>query len=190
MNKNRLSAYGFGAFAAGTIVGLIVILRFVDPQPSNPTITITNEFFGTATFTVTGTSTSANRLAAAMACVRGEIHWNLAPIRKLNEDKVQQIRKLEEKVKMLEMKPSLDAETVLPGWLFQRSIDPGHVLTYPPNGDAKITARVQMFVDGKAQWIPVGTKLYAVEGLGGLFTQEFADQHALRVLEEKVVGEK
>ncbi len=188
MNKNRLSAYGFGAFAAGTIVGLIVILRFFDPQPSNPTITVTNEFFGVATFTVTGTATSANRLAAALACVRGEIPWNLAPIRKLTEDKVQQIRKLEEKLTHQEQTPPISSYRLPSWWLEHGSIDPGHVVNYNPNGELAVI-KYWMLVDGKGQWIPIGTKLCSVEGMGGLFTQEYADNHGLRILEEKVVGE-
>lgn len=132
MNKNRMIAYGFGAFAGGTIVGLSVILTFVDPQPSNPTITVTNEFFGVATFTVTGTATSANRLAAALACVRGEIPWNLAPIRKLTEDKIQQIRHLQQKVESYEKTPPQHSDMIMPGWINGDFIDPGHVIVYPP----------------------------------------------------------
>ncbi len=188
MNKNLHRIFSLGAFTGGVSVALAGLFWTYDPQPSNPSITVTDPNFGTAIFTVEPLfAGSANRLAAAMACVRGEIPWNLAPVKKLLDDKVQQIRLLEKKVKAFEPTRTLE------------NYDPLHVQHLPTQpsdpGDAifnartKITLQSLLHVDGEAQWVPWGTKLHAVEGLGGLYSQAYVERTQAKVISTVTVGD-
>ncbi len=112
--KVKEGAYALLAFVAGLAIAFTAMLRDFDPQPSNPTISVTNAHFGVATFTVRGDGPSVNRMAAAIACVNGEIPWQLKPLSKLVSDKVAIIRKLEERLRSYEKTSPLHSDMLDP----------------------------------------------------------------------------
>ena len=185
------------AFVVCIGILLVMLLRKFDPQPSNPSITVTDPNFGTAIFTVEPLfAGSANRLAAAMACVRGEIPWGLAPVKKLLEDKVQQIRLLEAKVKSFEQTPPQHTDMIEPPyWVPSAPVTTRPVGPYFGNeaglGEPKtqITLQSLLHVDGEAQWVPWGTKLHVVEGLGGLYSQAYVERTQAKVISTVTVGD-
>lgn len=196
MNKNLHRIFSLGAFTGGVSVALAGLFWTYDPQPSNPSITVTDTNFGTAIFTVEPLfAGSANRLAAAIACVRGEIPWNLAPVKKLLDDKVQQIRLLEEKVKSFEKTPPQHTDMIEPpSWVPSPWNSTKPVGPYFGNeaglGEpkTKITLRSLLIVDGSTQLVPWGTKLYTVDG-GGLYSKEFVERIKAKVISTVTVGD-